>query len=281
MHTLPATVGLGTPNQLVRANNQHLIKQSLGAAQRENQWEQSLTRGPAPIPNAPDAQRLAMATQGMTLDNILQAVQEYQNRVGVVPTPSASCGSAVSGAAPMTMEEEFASQSNHMRTALHAAIGDDYALLEANNAMKLLPQSKFGTHEQQSLQNRLYRQAHHQSMLNPDSTLTYMGTLSAAGPTLQQTIANTRVANTIQDAQLKLGNHGEVNVRQGLIPATPVPQINQCMGESIFLGQLGKTLAQAQQLGPGALPIGSGLSYGKNGVTDSIMYSAMLGQQLQ
>lgn len=78
VHSLSTQVGLGTPNQLVRANNQQMIRQSLGAAQRENQWEQSLTRGPAQPPAAPDAQRLAHATQGMTLDNILQAVQEYQ-----------------------------------------------------------------------------------------------------------------------------------------------------------------------------------------------------------
>ena len=181
----------------------------------------------------------------------------------------------------MSMEEEFASQSQHMSTALHAALGDDYALLEANNAMKLLPQSKFGTHEQQQLQNRLYRQAHRQAQLNPDNALSYIGTLSAAGPTLQQTIANTRTASTIQDAQLKLGNHGEVNVRQGLIPTLPVPRINQCTSESIFLGQLGKTVAQSQQLGPGALPMGSGLSYGINGFTDSIMLSAMLGSELK
>lgn len=133
-----------------------------------------------------------------------------------------------------------------MHTALTAALGDDdVKLLEANRLTSILTASHFASHEEKAAQRHLHREALEAAQCNPDLAASYLGTISAAAPTLQSKIRSALFANaTILDGQPKFNDFKNYNVRAHLIEPVPIPAASDCSASNAFMGNLGKTRYQ-------------------------------------
>jgi hypothetical protein len=102
----------------------------------------------------------------------------------------------VSGLSP-SLEETFVQESDAMHTNLQAALGQaDMAALEANRLTSLLTPAAFATQAEQAQMRELYRDAVHKARCRPDDAISYLGTISGATPSLQQTIKSFMRTNT-------------------------------------------------------------------------------------
>ena len=132
-------------------------------------------------------------------------------------------------------------------TALGAA---DMAMLDANRLTNLLPATAFASSAEQAAQRELYRTAMHAARCNPDEALSYLGTISAAAPSLMNTIKSVmRTTGQPMDAQPLFTTDGVRDLRQYLIQPVALPKPNSCSASLPTANVLLKNRYMADTLG--------------------------------
>jgi hypothetical protein len=271
-----------TPGQVTQANTDHLIRQAQQAAHQSKQMQQSLMSGPAMIAGAPTAQQLAHSTQGQSMMNQLGAQAQYLQAMQTPKPAHVNYVSQPVSGLSHSLEDTFASEAQSMHTGLAAALGEaDMQRLDQNRLINLLPKTSFASAQEQATQRALYRTAMEAAQCAPDSAISYLGTISAAAPSLINTIRSVQRVNSIPiSGQPTYTTDRQLNVRQYLIPATPVTNPSACSAVSNSSDVLLKNRYMADQLGAQIFQGDYAGAFGPAGITPGVISAAQLGSEL-
>jgi hypothetical protein len=270
------------PTQVTQANTAHLIRQAQQAAKHQNHMQQTLMSGPSHIASAPTATQLAAATQGASLMNQLAAQTSYLQAHGTPRPAHVNYASQPVSGLSLSLEDTFASEASNMHSGLAAALGEtDMARLEQNRLVNLLPKTAFASADEKAHQRALYRAAMEAAQCQPDSAVSYLGTISAAAPSLINTIRSVQRVNSIPlSGQPLYTPDRQLNVRQYLIPPTPVTRPSECSAVSNASDVLLKNRYMADQLGAQIFQGDYAGAFGPAGITQGVVTAAQLGQEL-